>query len=200
MTMRVRTQTERKLQRQLRALAVATLSMCSAAWGASPQDASANSTHELAVWVPMQLNFVYRHFTTEYSCDGLAARMKSLLLKLGARPDLDVRGYGCTQLSGPDPLAGVKIRMNVLEVAGARPGLGAHWQRVDLLADRNIMEAASDCELIEQVAQKILPLFTVRNVEYSATCQARNPLPGSTRLKADVLFADRHPPSASAAR
>jgi hypothetical protein len=174
------------------------LLMCSPAWPAPAP--TAETSHELAVWAPMQLNFVYRHVTTEYSCDGLVARMKSLLLKLGARPDLDVRGYGCTQLSGPDPLAGVTIRMNVLEAAGPRPGLGAHWQRVDLLADRNIMEAASDCELIDQVAQRILPLFTVRNVDYSAACQARNPLPGSTRLQADVLVADQHPPPAAAAR
>jgi len=181
-------------------LILVALLMCSSAWAAPAPDAAAQTAHELAVWVPIQLNFVYRHVTTEYSCDGLAARMKSLLIELGARPDLDVRGYGCTQLSGPDPLAGVKISMNVLEAAGPRPGLGAHWKRVDLLADRTIMEAAADCELIEQVAQKILPLFTVRNVDYNATCQARSPLPGSTRLKADVLIADQHPPPAAAAR
>jgi hypothetical protein len=181
-------------------LMLVALLVCSSAWAAPASDAAVEATHELAVWVPMQLNFVYRHFTTEYSCDGLAARMKSLLLKLGARPDLDLRGYGCTRLTGPDPLAGVKIRMNVLEVAGPRPGLGAHWKRVDLLADRDIMAAASDCELIGQVAQKILPLFTVRNVDYSATCQARSPLPGSTRLQADVLLADQRPQPASAAR
>jgi hypothetical protein len=171
-----------------------------AADAADAADASGDSPRELAVWVPMQLNFVYGHFTTEYSCNGLAARMKSILLKLGARPDLDVRGYGCTQLTGPDPLAGVKIRMNVLEPAGARPGLGAHWTRVDLLHDREILEAAADCELIDQVAHKILPLFTVRNVDYSAACQARNLVPGATRLKADVLVADQRPPAASAAR
>jgi len=179
-------------------LALAALLTYSSAWAAAAPDAPVESTHELAVWVPMQLDFLYRHATTEYSCDGLAARMKSLLLKLGARSDLDVRGYGCTQLSGPDPLAGVKIRMHVLEPAGARPGLGVHWQRVDLLANREVLEAAADCELIDEVAHKILPLFTVRNVDYHATCQARNLVPGSTRLKADVLVADQHPPSGSA--
>ena len=173
---------------------------CPSTWSAPVPDAPAEPAHELAIWVPLQLDFLYRHSTTEYSCSGLEARMKSLLLKLGARPDLDVRGYGCTQLTGPDPFAGVKIRMNVLESAGARPGLGAYWKRVDLLDDREILEAAADCELIEQVAQKILPLFTVRNVDYNATCQARNLLPGATRLKADVLVADQQPPPGSAAR
>jgi hypothetical protein len=173
---------------------------CSSAWAAPGSDAPVEPVRELAVWVPMQLNFVYGHSTTEYSCSGLEARMKSVLLKLGARPDLDVRGYGCTQLTGPDPLAGVKIKMNVLEPAGARPGLGAHWTRVDLLRDRETLEAAADCELIEQVAQKIVPLFTVHNVDYNASCQARTLVPGATRLKADVLVADQRPASASAAR
>ena len=179
-------------------LAILALLTGSSAWAAPAPDAPVEPAHELAVWVPMQLTFVYRHSTTQYSCSGLEGRMKSLLLKLGARPDLDVRGYGCTQLTGPDPLAGVKISMNVLEPAGARPGLGAHWKSVDLLQDREVLEAAADCELIEQVAQEVLPLFTVRNVDYNATCQARNLLPGATRLKADVLVADQRPPSSAA--
>jgi hypothetical protein len=95
-------------------------------------------------------------------------------------------------------LAGVKINMHVLEPAGARPGLGARWQSVDLLQNRELLGAAADCELIEQIAQRILPLFTVRNVDYNATCQARNLLPGATRLKADALVADeRTRPSAA---
>jgi hypothetical protein len=181
-------------------LAALALLMCSSAWAAPAADASAEPVHELAVWVPLQLDFPYHHATTEYTCSGLQARMKSLLLKLGARPDLEVREYGCTRLTGPDPLAGVKISMNVLQPAGPRPGLGAHWRRVDLLQGRELLQAAADCELIQQVAEKILPLFTVRNVDYSATCQARNLLPGATRLKADVLVADQHPPPGSAAR
>jgi hypothetical protein len=180
-------------------LGMVALLACSASWTAPASDTTAESTHELAVWVPMQLEFPYYHFTTQYSCSGLEARMKSLLLKLGARPDIDVRGYGCTRLTGPDPFAGVKIKMNVLELAGPRPGLGAHWKRVDLLADRELLEAAADCELIEQIAHKVLPLFTARNIEYRATCQAGNLLPGATRLKADVLVADQRPPRASAA-
>ena len=196
--MRLRRHRERCFHEEVAGLIAVVLLACASA--SSAADASGDLPRELAVWVPMQLSFVYGHFTTEYSCDGLAARMKSILLKLGARPDLDVRGYGCTQLTGADPLAGVKIKMHVLEPAGARPGFGAHWERVDLLQNREILEAAADCELIDQVAQKILPLFTVRNVDFNATCQARNLVPGATRLKADVLIADQRPPAAPAAR
>jgi hypothetical protein len=159
-------------------------------------EAPAASDHELAVWVPLQLIFRYTPLTTKYSCSGLEQRVKALLIKLGARPDLDVRGYGCTNLTGPDPLAGVRIRMNVLEPAGARPGLATHWQRVNLLEDRDLFSAAADCELIEQLAQKIVPLFTVRNVDYQAACPPRGPSPESVRLKADVLVADQTRPAA----
>jgi hypothetical protein len=173
---------------------------CSCAVAAPPQQSAATQTHEFTVWVPKHLEFLYRHATTQYTCSGLQTRMKSLLLELGARPDLDVREYGCTQLSGPDPLAGVKINMNVLEPAGQRPGLSAHWQRVDLLANRELLEAAADCELIQEIQQKILPLFTVRNVDYSAACEARKLLPGATRLKADVLVPDQPPSAGSVGR
>ena len=169
-----------------------------AAEAAAGTDPSASGSHELAVWVPMQLTFPYRPFTTQYSCSGLEMRMKSLLLKLGARPDLDVRGYGCTQLSGPDPLAGVRITMSVLEPAGSRPGLAAHWQRVDLLADRDAVQAAADCDLIEQVAHKIVPLFAARNIDYHASCQAHTVVPGAARLQAEVLVPDPQPAASAA--
>lgn len=162
----------------------------------SAADAPAASDHELAVWVPLQLTFRYTPLTTEYSCSGLEQRMKKLLIKLGARPDLEVRGYGCTKVTGPDPLVGVRIKMNVLEPAGSRPGLAARWQRVNLLEDRDLFSAAADCELIEQIAQKVVPLFTVRNVDYHAACPPQSPSPESVRLKADVLLADQSAPAA----
>ena len=129
--------------------------------------------------------------------------MRSVLLKLGARHDLQVRGFGCTRLQGPDPFAGVSIRMNVLQPAGQQggPAVPAHWKRVDLLTDydnRDPVDAAADCELIGQIKQKVLPLFATRNVDYSATCEQRQLVLGGTRLKAEVLVAD--PGAAAAAR
>ena len=184
--------------RRLMKLALTGLLIAAAASAIAATGPPAASAHELAVWVPKELTFPYRQFTTQYSCSGLEQRVKRLLLELGARADLDVRGYGCTKLTGPDPLAGVKIRMNVLEPAGSRPGLAAHWKRVDLLGDRETFQAAADCELIEQTAQKILPLFTVRNVDYHASCQPQSLSAEAVRLKADVLIADPNPPAAPA--
>ena len=178
-------------------LAMVALLTCSSVCAETAPNTSPEAARELAVWVPVQLKFVYRPFTTTYSCSGLQTRIKGLLLKLGARSDLDVRGYGCTKLSGPDPLAGVQIKMEVLEAKGPNAWVEAHWRRVDLLEDRNLLDAAADCDLIKQFEQEILPVFAARNVDFSAACANRTPVPGSTRLKADVLVADPRaaPPS-----
>lgn len=203
--MRFKNPGERSLHRPVAALTAVTVLTCASAWADPQSDASAGSGRESAVWAPKELNFVYQGFTTNYSCDGLQDKMKKILLKLGARDDIQVRGWGCTQLTGPDPFAGVRIRMNVLQPAGKQGGqaVPAHWQRVDLLADpddRDPVDAAGDCELVEQIKQKVLPLFATRNVDYSATCVRRQLLVGATRLKAEVLVADPIAAADSAAR
>jgi len=196
---------ERSVPRQVARLAAVAMLTCAPAWANPQSEPSAGSGRESAVWAPKELNFAYQGFTTKYSCDGLQERMRDVLLKLGARPDLRVLGYGCTRLVGPDPLAGVSIKMNVLQPAGKQggPAVPVHWQRVDLLTGLNELDpvdAAADCELIGQIKQKVLPLFATRNVDYRAACEAHQLVPGGTRLKAEVLVADEPAAADSAAR
>jgi hypothetical protein len=174
------------------ALVTAFLVVCASA-GATPTGSS--TTSQSAAWVSKEFNFTYVGFTTHYSCDALQDKMKSILLELGARPDLQVRKWGC----GSDR-PGVSVQMNVLQPAGKSGAeqVGAHWKRVDLLAGREPADAAGDCELISEIKLQVLPLFTARNVDYSATCTGHFTLPGATRLAADLLVAD--PGSATASR
>ncbi len=203
--MRFRNPRGRYVPRQVAALTAVALLTCASAWADTQPDATAGSGRESAVWAPKELDFAYQGFTTKYSCDGLQERMRDVLLKLGARPDLRVRGYGCTRLVGPDPFAGVSIKMNVLQPAGKQggPAVPVHWQRVDLLTglyEHDPVGAAADCELIGQIKQKILPLFATRNVDYSSTCERGHLLVAATRLKAEVLVADQGAVADSAAR
>ena len=196
---------KRSVRRPVAGLAALAVLTCAFAWANPSPEPSAGSGRESAVWVPKELHFDYRGFTTKYSCDGLQERMRDVLLKLGARPDLRVRGYGCTLIQGPDPFAGVSIKMNVLQPAGKQggPAVPVHWQRVDLLTglyEHDPVGAAADCELIGQIKQKILPLFATRNVDYRSTCEAHQLVPGGTRLKAEVLVADERASADSAAR
>jgi len=178
------------------AVLAAALALTRAAAWAGPAQTSVAS--EPAVWVPKALTFTYRGFTTRYTCDALATKVKTYLLELGARPDLEVRTWGCTQPVAPDVFPGVSVQMNVLQpAASAAQAMTVHWRRVDLLANRNPLDAAADCELIAQIRLNILPLFTARNVDYQATCSRGQLQPGATRLIADVLVADSGAATAS---
>lgn len=163
-----------------------------------------------AVWTPRELRFVFMGFTAKYSCDGLRERIRAVLLKLGARPDLEVRQGPCSApLGTPTAFPGVTIKMNVLEPAGSESYVNggappqvvpAHWKRVDLTASNDAVKLAGDCEIIEQIKQSILPKFTTRNVDYKSTCIPNQLTVGGTQLRADVLIADAPRPPASAAR
>ena len=172
-------------------------SLCAGTSG--PTQAAAGSGNEAAVGAQKEVNFRYVGFTTKYSCDGLRDRMRRILLQLGARDDLRMTGYGCTGVNSPETTPGVRIVMHVLLPASAPAGqtVAAHWKTIDLLADRDLFDAARDCELIAQLNRDVLPLFTVRHVDYSASCSVNTPLVGGTRLKADVLVADATPPVAA---
>lgn len=166
------------------------------AWAAAAADAD---SAQLAAWTPKELRFVYQGFTTRYSCDGLREKVRSALLALGARKkDLSVHEAACSTSPGrPDPFPGVTIRMQVLKplvADAAAPDVGAavaaHWKTVDLRLDRDAVSESGNCELLEQIKQSILPLFSTRNVEYSSNCVPHQLSTGGTQLRAQVLVAD----------
>ena len=158
---------------------------------------------QAAVWTPKELTFVYQGHSTNYSCQALQDKMRAILLQLGARPDLQVWPYGCTQPTAPDPFAGVRVKMSVLQPAGAdnRAPVAAHWKEVDLVANRHDpREADFECELYDQIGKKVLPLFTTRNLKQVSTCQYRAMVPGSTALKLEVLVSEPVATAATAPR
>jgi hypothetical protein len=181
--------------------ALLVVSICAGAGPPAPATASPGD-EAAAGWVQKEVNFRYVGFTTKYSCDGLRDRMRYILLQLGARDDLKMAGYGCVGVNAPETTPGVRIVMHVLQPGSATGGqaVAAHWKTVDLVANRDLLDAARDCELISQLDRDVLPLFAVRHVDYSAACSAGTPLVGGTRLKADVLVADSSAASSSRGR
>lgn len=155
-----------------------------------------------AVWAPESLRFTFLGFTAKYSCDGLQDKIRRALLKLGARPDLKVQWTGCAGgISRPTAFPGVSAKMFVLHPASeqevaAGHTVPAHWRTVDVNAGRDPLDSAGDCELTEQIKQRILPKFTTRNVDYRSTCIPNQLTVGGTQLKADVLIADNPSPKA----
>jgi hypothetical protein len=196
------------------AVAVVCLGACLGAPGwASAADDGAQAAPpvdtEFAVWTPKEIQFTYMGFTTHYTCDGLRDTIKEMLLQLGARKDdLKVTEQPCSGDPGrPDPFPGVKIKMSVLQPAPATlssdtPVVQAHWKSVKLPYRETGINAAGQCELLEQFNRTILPLFTTRNVDVHTSCVPHQLEPLGTKLQAEVLITDQKkagPKEASAA-
>ena len=180
-----------KLTRQA---ALAVLVLFLPAWVGAAQSAAPPTNAQPAVWTPKEIHFVFMGFTAHYSCDGLRDKIQHVLSQLGARDGFKVDYAGCSSSFGkPDPFPGVRVKMHALQPAGANEKssevVGAHWRRVDLRLDRDPVWEASDCELLEQIKEKILPLFATRNVDFASNCVPHQAYLG-TRLSADLLFPD----------
>jgi len=195
----MRVRTHRWVPRSLASLAALSLLLGSAA------RADDTDGGQSAVWAQKQFKFIYQGFTTKYSCDGLHDKMRTILLQLGARKsDLKISDWGCAGRSGvPDHFPGVAVKMSVLVPAngaaapGSEPALPSHWKAVTLKLDSSSLSEAGECELIEQVKQQVLPLFSTRNVDLKNTCVPHQLTPGGTLLKADVLAPDQLPINAA---
>jgi hypothetical protein len=164
---------------------------------------------EFAVWTPKEAEFTYMGFTTHYTCDGLRDTIRAMLLQLGARKsDLKVTESPCSGIPDrPNPFPGVRIKMSVLQPAPAQLSpdaqvVEAHWKPVKLPYRETGINAAGQCELLEQFNKKLLPLFTTRNVDLHAFCVPHQLDALGTKLEAEVLITDQKkdvPKQASAA-
>jgi hypothetical protein len=147
-------------------------------------------------WVPKKLFFVYQGFTTTYTCEGFRDTMRSVLEQLGARSDLEVQDVGCVGgINSYQPHPGVMASFFVLEpAAGAQdPGtVGGHWAPIRVKVGDTYLIQQAQCELVEQLKQKVLPLFSTRNVNFSnSSCFPHQLSIAGTDLRAQVLMPDR---------
>ncbi|HTV77389.1 MAG TPA: hypothetical protein VMF03_03985 [Steroidobacteraceae bacterium] len=150
-----------------------------------------------AHWVERKLDFTYMGFTTHYSCDGLRDNVRDALLALGARrKDLHIQETGCTRLEGaPEPFPGVVAHFFVLVPVtpddigkvGATGTQPTQWHTVDLAHQYQFRFDQGQCELLEQLKQKALPLFTTRNLMYHSSCVPHEVTPGDLQFRVDVL-------------
>ena len=168
---------------------------------------AADVTPELGVWQLHQLNFDYLGFTSTYSCDGLADKLRLLLLRSGARADVMAQPGVCAASQGvPDKFARARLSFYTLtprSTAGASGEAGqGQWQSVDLTARHPLELQLGDCELVEQFRDRVLKkMFTVRNLNDGTTCiphqesgslidlrfESFAPLPGAPQvIKADI--------------
>jgi hypothetical protein len=148
-------------------------------------------------WVERKLDYTYQGFTTKYSCDGLRDNVRAVLLALGARKkDLQIHSSGCSRLNGvPEPFPGVTARFWVLvpvtpDDVGKVGDTSAHptqWRTVNLARMQQFRFDQGQCELLEQMKTKALPLFTSRNLLFHSSCVPHQISVGDIQFSVDVL-------------
>jgi hypothetical protein len=137
---------------------------------------SSTATPDLGVWQKHEYSFVFMGFTSTYSCDGLADKIKLLLTAAGARKDSKSQPGACASGFGrPDKFARADLTFYTLAPAGtgapsdAKPVHGS-WRPVSFSARSPRELSTGDCELVEQFRNNVLPMFTTRNVASQTTC------------------------------
>lgn len=183
----------------LSALALAGAAVIGCARAEAAQSSNTAAEAQSAHWVQRKFQFTYLGFTTKYSCYGLRDQVANVLVQLGARAkDLKVHPIGCVHgLGKPEPAPSVMGTFYVLEpLSGPKPKhagtkvVPAHWSTVDVRLASSTLEQAGQCELMEQIKHKILPLFAHRDVQYTSNCMPHQlALPGAL-LRVKVLKAD----------
>jgi hypothetical protein len=178
--------------RAVKAIASFSLSLASiCVWSAE------NTTQ--AVWKPIDTVFTYSGFTSYFSCDGLADRVRDVLRQIGAR-HLKVYGLSCADLSGPAVAPGVRIMGEIpveatpdavaavakareerakdryaVKTANATPDEFTAIRRTVTLSNRRDLATQSgDCELLEQIQGRLFPEIGVKVTSTNLYCTPRH--------------------------
>jgi hypothetical protein len=153
-----------------------------------------------AVRVERQVDLVYMGFTTYYSCDGLRDKVRRVLEDLGLGDGLKVTVRNCIRLTGPElmPMARIVARVPVeatpevlaqlasdaskRELAARVKGEAPVEATAQFPARRKRVQFESsplgdlqfgDCELMEQMRDRVFPALGVTVVEDRTHCVPR---------------------------
>lgn len=155
----------------------------------------ANSSSSDGSWQQHKFSFQFLGFTSTYSCDGLADKLKVLLLAAGARADIKSWPGACASGFGrPDKFARAELTFYTLAPvdpgapADAKPVKGT-WRTVAFSARSPRELQVGDCELVEQFFNQVLPMFKTQNVMNSTTCVPHQQSGSTINLKFDSFSA-----------
>jgi hypothetical protein len=160
------------------------------------------SARERGGWQKHEYSFVFMGFTSTYSCDGLADKIKVLLIAAGARHDAKSFPGACANGFGqPDKFARANLTFYTLVPSGTDTPPGSKqvdgvWRPVTF-SNRSPRELSTgDCELVEQFRNNVLPMFTTRNVDDHTTCVPHQDSGSIIGLRFESFTAAPHGPRA----
>jgi hypothetical protein len=147
-----------------------------------------------AVWKPQRINFVYRGYSTLYSCGSLQAKLEKILTTVGARGGVELRAYSCDEVLARfeialiSPVEATPENVEELTTYDARDELIARvrgeqlasaedlqrfpavWKTISFARSREMRLAPGDCELVLQLRRHILPRMAVQVVNDQVRC------------------------------
>jgi hypothetical protein len=147
-------------------------------------------------WTAHKYTFNFMGFTTTYSCEGLEDKLRLLLQMNGAGPerhDVQVNAPCGTEIGRPDRLAFAYLTFSSLQPGAAGTASAGQWKHVTLSPRHPYQLDYGDCELVEQFRDKVLPMFTTRNVTNNVTCVPHQDAGSNFYLSYDVFA----PPAAA---
>lgn len=174
------------------AIAAAAASVAAAAAPTAPSEPVA------AVWKARQLDFTFAGFTTHYTCSGFENVLGRLLRAAGARPDAKVSASCTAPFGHPERISFAHLSFDVLVPfehgtpaaadSKAKP-VEAQWKTVRWQAHSPLALdlGEGDCELVDEFARRILPLFSVRDVVNNMNCVPHQLQVGGVDLRFRVL-------------
>lgn len=145
-----------------------------------------------ATWHEHEFDFTYMGFTTQYSCDGLRHKVQLILVALGARGQPDIRATGCEIHGGVAMAPHVHVRVAFPEAVAADAGADAFdvvQETVTLSPRRPQGLAAGDCELVEQLRDRVFPLLGTEVVAERTGCVPHQLGVGRPLVQAKILRA-----------
>lgn len=152
-----------------------------------------------AVWMTQTITFVYRGYSTIYSCGGLQRTLERVLVGVGApRDGIRLQAYSCDDRSGwarfeltfvspieatPENVRALttydsrdalvaKVRGERLPGAEDLPRFPAVWKTVSFAHDRKMKLAPGDCELVQELRKQVLPKMSVHIIRDDVRCSS----------------------------
>jgi hypothetical protein len=150
---------------------------CCAALLVAASGYAATADTQPARWRPYALIVDLSDLPKDYSCDDLWYKFRDVLKSLGANPQMTIRPYRCGHIKGesarsprvelffklPEPLTAKEASWHDMYASSAKVKLEPGMPR---------SFTDSDCELMRQIKDVLLPALPARVVAYRLSCEA----------------------------
>lgn len=152
-------------------------------------DADAQSVN--AVWQQHEEKFHFTSIYNLYSCDGIESKVERLLKELGAR-EVKARATGCYEANGNlGKSLRVRVKFQSLSLDPEAQGdtVQASLQEVHIRPRHPRGVELGDCHLIDDLQDKILPVFEHEVIKKNRSCFPGQQSLGDVDWKVKVLKA-----------